>query len=65
MGKRNQFRKRFLVSEGDLFQLYADIREVRSRERREELMADFRKLLRESQEVELVIKERGCCDGTV
>lgn len=58
MGKRNQFRKRYLVSEGDLFQLYADIREVRNQERREELMADFRQLLRESQEVKLVIKER-------
>ena len=65
MGKRNQFRKRFLVSEGDLFQLYADIREVRSQERREELMADFRAMLRDSQEVELVIKERRAANGTV
>lgn len=65
MGKRNQFRKRFLVSEGDLFQLYADIREVRSQERREELMADFRAMLRDSQEVELVIKERRTANGTV
>lgn len=65
MGKRNQFRKRYLVSEGDLFQLYADIREVRNQERREGLMADFRQLLRESQEVELVIKERRTANGTV
>lgn len=65
MGKRNQFRKRYLVSEGDLFQLYADIREVRNQERRESMMADFRQLLRESQEVELVIKERRCGNGTV
>lgn len=65
MGKRNQFRKRFLVSEGDLFQLYADIREVRSQERREELMTDFRAMLRDSQEVELVIKERRTANGTV
>lgn len=65
MGKRNQFRKRYLVSEGDLFQLYADIREVRNQERREELMADFRQLLRESQEVKLVIKERRYGNGAV
>lgn len=65
MGKRNQFRKRYLVSEGDLFQLYADIREVRNQERREELMADFRQLLRESQEVKLVIKDRRCGNGAV
>ena len=65
MGKRNQFRKRYLVSEGDLFQLYADIREVRNQERREELMADFRQLLRESQEVKLVIKGRRCGNGAV
>lgn len=65
MGKRNQFRKRYLVSEGDLFQLYADIREVRNQERREELMTDFRQLLRESQEVKLVIKERRYGNGAV
>ena len=65
MGKRNQFRKRYLVSEGDLFQLYADIREVRNQERREELMADFRQLLRDSQEVKLVIKERRYGNGAV
>lgn len=54
---KNQFRKRFLVSEGDLFQLYADIQEMRRADRRERLMADFRKLLREVQEVKLTIKE--------
>lgn len=54
---KNQFRKRFFVSEGDLFQLYADIQEMRRADRRERLMADFRKLLREAQEVKLTIKE--------
>ena len=53
MGK---IRKRYMVSEGDLFQLYADIQEVRRTERREEFMARFRKLLREKQEVKLIIE---------
>ena len=66
MGKKNDFRKRFFVTEGDLFQLYADIQEVRRVERRELFMADFKRLLRESQEVELVVKDRKeVCDGTV
>ncbi len=54
---RYKMRKRYMVTEGDLFQLYADIQEVRREERREAFMADFRKLLREAQEVELVIKK--------
>lgn len=55
---RNKIRKRYMVTEGELFQLYADIQEVRREERREEFMARFRKLLTEAQQVELVIKER-------
>ena len=60
----NKIRKRYLVTEGELFHLYADIREVRSSERRETFMADFRKMLREAQQVELVIKKGGS-DGTL
>lgn len=55
----NKVRKRYFVSEGDLFQLYADIQEVRRTERRDALMRDFKQLLKEAQEVELVIKEKG------
>lgn len=57
---KNQFRKRYLVTEGDLFKLYAEIQEVR----REAFMADFRKLLREAQMVKLVI-EKGGDNGTL
>ena len=54
-----KIRKRFFVSEGDLFQLYADIKEVRGAERRENFMKDFKKLLREAQEIELTVKPKG------
>lgn len=44
MAKRNDFRKRYLVTEGDLFQLYANIMEVRNEEKRAQFMSEFRKL---------------------
>jgi len=58
MAKKNDFRKRYLVSEGVLFRLYADIQELRKQERREAFMIEFRNLLREAQQVKLVVKER-------
>ena len=54
----NKMRKRFLVTEGDLFQLYKEIQQVRKQEQREAFMADFRKLMRESQEVVLTVKSQ-------
>lgn len=65
MGK-NRIRKRYLVTEGELFHLYAAIREVRREELRGAYMADFRQLLREAQEVEMTVKEKkGGADGTL
>ncbi|HAW63845.1 MAG TPA: hypothetical protein DCW71_00730 [Alistipes sp.] len=61
---RNKIRKRYMVTEGDLFRLYAEIRQVRHDERRDAFMTDFRRLLREAQEVELKIKKGGS-DGTL
>ena len=61
---RNKIRKRYMVTEGDLFRLYAEIRQVRHDELRDAFMTDFRRLLREAQEVELKIK-KGCSDGTL
>ena len=55
MGVKN-FRKRFLVSEGDLFQLYKEIEQVRNQEQREAFYARFKKLLAEAQEVILTPK---------
>ena len=54
----NKMRKRFLVTEGDLFQLYKEIQEVRKQEQRLAFMADFRKLIKESQEVTLTLKPK-------
>ncbi|OBX17808.1 MULTISPECIES: hypothetical protein [Bizionia] len=52
--KPKGIRKRFLVSEGDLFHLYKDIAIIRKQEDREHLMADFKKLLKEAKQVQLV-----------
>lgn len=57
MAKRNDFRKRYLVTEGDLFQLYANIQEVRSAEKKAQFMAEFRQLLKESTKVRLVAEQ--------
>ena len=57
MAKRNDFRKRYLVTEGDLFQLYANIMEVRNEEKRAQFMSEFRKLLKESNKVRLVTEQ--------
>lgn len=60
----NKIRKRYMVSEGDLFRLYAEIRQIRHEERREAFMSDFRKLLREAQPVRLTVMKGGQ-DGTL
>ena len=52
----NKLRKRFLVTEGDLFQLYKEVQQVRNQEQRETFMADFRKLMKEAQTVKLVVE---------
>ena len=57
MGRNKDFRKRYLVSEGDLFQLFAQIQEVRSAEKREAFRAQFRQLLKEAERVKLVIEK--------
>ena len=49
------FRKRFLVSEGDLFQLYKEIEQVRNQEQRDVFYNKFRILLKEAQSVKLVV----------
>ena len=48
-------RKRFLVSEGDLFQLYKEIEQVRNQEQRDVFYNKFRILLEEAQSVKLVV----------
>ena len=48
--------KRFLVTEGDLFQLFKEIAQVRNKEQRELFYADFKKLITEAQEVVITKK---------
>ena len=55
---KNNLRKRYLVSEGDLFQLYKEIEQVRNQEQREAFYKKFKTLLKEAQEVTLTIKSK-------
>ena len=56
----NKIRKRYMVTEGELFRLYAEIMQVRHEERREAFMSDFR----EAQPVRLTV-EKGGSNGTL
>lgn len=53
-----KMRKRYLVSEGDLFQLYKEIEQVRNQEQRETFYKRFKALLQEAQEVVLTPKTK-------
>ena len=55
--KPKNTRKRFLVTEGDLFQLYKEIAQVRNKEQRDLFYADFKKLIAEAQEVVITPKK--------
>jgi hypothetical protein len=59
MATKNDFRKRYLVTEGDLFTLYREVMQIRSTELREQYYRQFRQLLREAHEVKLTIVEPG------
>ena len=52
------FRKRFLVSEGDLFQLYKEIEQVRNQEQREAFYKSFKALLKDATEVIITSKSK-------
>lgn len=52
------FRKRVLVNEMDLFNLYADIKEIRDQERSKICRKDFRKLLKEAEFVSFAIEPK-------
>ena len=54
----SKLRKRYLVTEGDLFQLFAEIEQVRNDEKREAFMQRFKTLLREKNEVALTVKPK-------
>ena len=51
-------RKRFLVSEGDLFQLYKEITLIRKKEDREHCLAGFKQLLSDAQLLKLVVQPK-------
>ena len=51
-------RKRYLVTEGDLFQLYKEIEQVRNQEQRAAFYKRFKALLQEAQEVVLTPKPK-------
>lgn len=57
--RKNQFRKRFLVSEGDLMQLWFEICQVRDQEKRKLFKQSFKALLAEATPVKIVPIEKG------
>lgn len=52
------FRKRILVTEGDLYQLYKEIEQIRKEETKELYGDKFRALLKESQFVSLTLEPK-------
>ncbi|HCY81520.1 MAG TPA: hypothetical protein DHV22_07950 [Xanthomarina gelatinilytica] len=61
----NNLRKRYLVSEGELFLLWAEIEQVRKQESREAFKQRIKVMMQEAQQVELVVKhkETPACAG--
>lgn len=55
----NKLRKRYLVSEGELFLLWAEIEQVRKQENRETYKTRFKAMMKTAQEVTLTIKQKG------
>ena len=52
---KHDLRKRFLVTEGDLFTLYREVMQIRRSELREAYYQQFRQLMREAREVKLTV----------
>lgn len=52
------FRKRILVTEGDLYQLFKEVQEIRKQETRELYNTKFKKLLKEAEFVSFSINPK-------
>lgn len=48
-------RKRYLVSEGDLMQLWVEVQQVRKNETRDRFKKEFKELLKNAQPVQLTV----------
>lgn len=59
MSKASNFRKRLLVTEGDLKQLWFEVQQVRNAEKREAFTASFKKLLKEANAVKITVVQKG------
>lgn len=51
-------RKRFMVSDGELFQLYKEIILIRKKEDREHLKEGFKKLLADAQLLKMIVQPK-------
>lgn len=51
-------RKRFLVTEGELFKIWTEVQQVRNTEKREEFKASFKAMIKEAQTVKLVVEPK-------
>lgn len=59
------FRKRVLVNEMELFNLYREVEEIRNREYREKYRKGFRALLKEAEYVNFEVEPKKKGDGHV
>ncbi len=51
-------RKRYFVSQGELFKLWSEVEQIRDTEKRDEFRASFKKIMSEAQEVRLVVEPK-------
>ena len=58
-----RIRKRYMVTEGDLMQLWFEICQVRDKEKRSLFKQSFKVLLAEAQQVDMVPREKGGRNG--
>lgn len=55
---KNNFRKRILVTEGDLLQLYKEVQQIRRQETKSLYNTKFRALLKDAEFVNFSIKPK-------
>lgn len=58
-----KLRKRFLVTEGDLMQLFFEVEQIRRKETKELYRGKFKALLKDAEQVKLTVIKKGGNNG--
>ena len=61
----SKFRKRVLVTEGDLYQLFKEVEQIRKTETKELYRGKFRKLLKEAEFVSFSVEPKKEDNGSI